>query len=203
MFTDLVQALKLDDTQLVMLFVALLVGAAVLFIAYLLWKWAVEEAKRRKNPRLKQRKAKLDPEPGKDDEEESYIMTLYDLLDVNKKATSEQIRAAYRNKCKNMHPDKTGREDRKFISRLNQAKDTLLNAKERKRYDEYLARREEGWIRQMAGELEGDEQRIRIKGQPIPRLAPGEQVLKKKSGAPGAHHSLERKPSKKKDGLEE
>jgi curved DNA-binding protein CbpA len=150
----------------------------------MIWKAVLERKARReaarRRGRRRHRRIREEPEPGAEDEEESYVMTLYDLLGVSRKATSEQIKRAYREKSKRMHPDRTGREDRSFISRLNQAKETLLNAKERRRYDEFLARREEGWIREMTGEIEGAEPPERIKGKPLLRLAPGEKVYKKK-----------------------
>jgi len=184
MYGNLLQALELSDIQLVVLFLGLLIGTALIVMIYMIWKSAQERKAQReaagRRGRRRHKRVKEDPEPGEDDEEESYIMTLYDLLGVSQKATSEQIKRAYREKCKRMHPDSTGREDRSFISRLNQAKETLLNARERKRYDEFLASREEGWIREMAGEVEGAEPPERIKGSPLLRLAPGEKICQKR-----------------------
>ncbi len=187
MWANMVLALDLSDAQLVMIFAGLLVGAALAVIVYMLYKRSKEENAKREYDRAmigkkkrRKKKAKKIPEPGSDpDEEESYVMTLYDLLGVSNKASALTIKKAYREKVKNMHPDKTGREDRTFITRLNQAKDTLLDPLERKRYDDFLDRREVSWIHEMAGEVEGTDNVIRVRGKKIPRLAPGERVCKK------------------------
>jgi len=176
-------ALELTDAQLILIFLGFLIGTAVIVIIYMLFKGRKEDLEKRKQARRRARrkpkKIKHIPEPGKEDEDESYVVTLYDLLGVSNKATPEEIKRAYRQKCKNMHPDVTGMDDRSFISSLNVAKHTLLDPKERKRYDQFLDKREVSWIHEMAGEVEGTDHRIKVTGSAIPRLAPGESVCKK------------------------
>ena len=194
MLTNILSALELTDTQLVIIFASGLGGIVLVIVIFLIWKRSVEAREARENEKKlvkykkkrarERKKEKKKPEP-LDDEDESYVMTLYDLLGVSRKASAQQIKKAYREKVKNMHPDKTGREDRSFVSRLNTAKDTLLDPVERRKYDEFLDRREVSWIREMSGELSSGsgEQRIILKQGQIPRLAPGETVMKKKNDA--------------------
>ena len=58
----------------------------------------------------------------------------YDILGVNKNASQEDIKKAYRNLSKKYHPDKNGGDDTKF-KEINQAYDTLGDEKKRKQYD--------------------------------------------------------------------
>ena len=58
----------------------------------------------------------------------------YDILGVNKNATQDDIKKAYRNLSKKYHPDKTGGDDSKF-KEINEAYDTLGNEDKRKEYD--------------------------------------------------------------------
>lgn len=61
-------------------------------------------------------------------------MSLYDTLGVDKSATAGQLRDAYRDKAKVMHPDKGG--DRSEFALLASAYNVLSDAKKRTRYDE-------------------------------------------------------------------
>jgi hypothetical protein len=189
MYTQLLSAVQLEDTQLIMIFLGVLIFGAVLGIIYMLFSWsrekrAIEERERKKTEqrrrtgRKKQRAIHKQPIPEEDEGDESYVVTLYDLLEVNRNADDPRIKKAYRQKCKQMHPDKTGCNDQKYITKLNLAKQTLLDPVERKKYDAFLRYREEQWITQMAGEVPQGELRIKIGGGRVPRLAPGEQVLK-------------------------
>ena len=183
MWGDLASAVQLDDTQLILIFAGALVGLVVLIIIYMLWKRSKELKAQRKWDKAKKKRKKKRirevPEPGTEDEEESYVMTLYDLLNIKRTASDAQIKRAYRNAVKNMHPDKTGMDDRSFVSSLNIAKHTLLDPGERKKYDEFLDRREVSWIHEAAGEVQGPEHRIMVTKGKLPRLAPGEQVCRK------------------------
>ena len=58
----------------------------------------------------------------------------YDVLGVNKNASQEDIKKAYRNLSKKYHPDKTGGDDTKF-KEINEAYDTLGDETKRKQYD--------------------------------------------------------------------
>ena len=63
----------------------------------------------------------------------------YDLLEIKKDATKEEIKKAYRNQAKKWHPDlnkdpKSGEMTRK----INEAKEILLDDQKRKDYDYYL-----------------------------------------------------------------
>lgn len=61
-------------------------------------------------------------------------MSYYDTLGVDKTATQEQIKKAYRKLSMQHHPDKTGGDDTKF-KEINEAYETLSDANKRKSYD--------------------------------------------------------------------
>jgi len=58
----------------------------------------------------------------------------YDILGVNKNATQDEIKKAYRELCKKYHPDKNGGDDTK-IKEVNEAYATLGDETKRKEYD--------------------------------------------------------------------
>lgn len=58
----------------------------------------------------------------------------YDVLGLNKNASQDEIKKAYRDLCKKYHPDRTGGDDTK-IKEINEAYDTLGDEKKRKEYD--------------------------------------------------------------------
>jgi DnaJ-class molecular chaperone len=58
----------------------------------------------------------------------------YDILGVNKSASQEDIKKAYRNLSKKYHPDRNGGDDSKF-KEINEAYDTLGDETKRKEYD--------------------------------------------------------------------
>ena len=68
---------------------------------------------------------------------------LYDILEVNKDATKEEITKAYREKAVKYHPDKGG--DASIFIELANAYNTLIDDEKRKRYDEtgYTGNQEE------------------------------------------------------------
>ena len=62
-------------------------------------------------------------------------MEYYNLIGVDKKATTDEIRKAFRKKALKEHPDKGGDAD-KFKS-LSHAYDVLTNPEKRQLYDDY------------------------------------------------------------------
>lgn len=58
----------------------------------------------------------------------------YDVLGVNKNASQEDIKKAYRNLSKKYHPDRNGGDETKF-KEINEAYDTLGDETKRKQYD--------------------------------------------------------------------
>lgn len=60
-------------------------------------------------------------------------MSPYDVLGVKPDATADQIKAAYRAKCKQHHPDRGG--DAATMAAVNQANDCLSDPDRRARYD--------------------------------------------------------------------
>ena len=61
-------------------------------------------------------------------------MSHYDTLGVDKTATQDQIKKAYRKLSMQHHPDKNGGDDAKF-KEINEAYETLSDANKRKAYD--------------------------------------------------------------------
>jgi curved DNA-binding protein len=61
-------------------------------------------------------------------------MSHYDTLGVDKTATQDQIKKAYRKLSMKHHPDKNGGDDTKF-KEINEAYETLSDANKRKAYD--------------------------------------------------------------------
>lgn len=61
-------------------------------------------------------------------------MSLYDDLGVNRDATAEEIRGAYRKRVMTSHPDRGG--DREEFERVQNAYDVLSDPDRRARYDE-------------------------------------------------------------------
>ena len=58
----------------------------------------------------------------------------YDVLGVDRNASQDDIKKAYRNLSKKYHPDKTGGDDSKF-KEINEAYDTLGDEAKRRQYD--------------------------------------------------------------------
>lgn len=67
------------------------------------------------------------------------MINYYELLNVDRKASEEDIKRAYRLMAKKYHPDiNKSPEASKIIVSLNEAKDTLLNPVKRRDYDALL-----------------------------------------------------------------
>lgn len=60
-------------------------------------------------------------------------MDYYSILGVNKNATAEEIRKAYRDKAKAHHPDRGG--DPEVFKKVNEAYETLSNQEKKAEYD--------------------------------------------------------------------
>jgi hypothetical protein len=63
------------------------------------------------------------------------VATLYDLLGVTPDATFEQLRRAYRERVRELHPDTNPRASDEAIRQLNGAWSILSNAERRREYD--------------------------------------------------------------------
>jgi molecular chaperone DnaJ len=87
---------------------------------------------------------------------------LYVLLGVGTNASSEQIKAAYRRRAKELHPDYHGANAEPFL-RVQQAYAVLQDPERRRHYDKQAASAERGW------------RRARPEPMRDPRLAPGRQ----------------------------
>lgn len=67
--------------------------------------------------------------------------TLYDLLEVSPKASSETIEAAWKSLARRNHPDTNkSKQAEERMKKLNHAKDILLDATKRSMYDRGLLR---------------------------------------------------------------
>ncbi len=62
----------------------------------------------------------------------------YDILGVAKTASPEEVKAAFRKKAHQYHPDKQGGDEAKF-KEINEAYQVLSNAKKREQYDRFGA----------------------------------------------------------------
>tara|TARA_R110000823_G_scaffold207786_8_gene338324 strand:- start:691 stop:1530 length:840 start_codon:yes stop_codon:yes gene_type:complete len=66
----------------------------------------------------------------------------YDVLGVSKDASAEELKSAYRNKAKELHPDHGGNED--DFKSLNEAYEVLKDPNTRQNYDMYGTRGPQG-----------------------------------------------------------
>ena len=76
-----------------------------------------------------------DDERGAAQKEEVDTNKYYELLGVDKKATTEQIRKAFRKKAIKEHPDKGG--DPEKFKEVTSAYEVLSNPEKRQLYDDY------------------------------------------------------------------
>jgi curved DNA-binding protein CbpA len=63
----------------------------------------------------------------------SFKDDLYKLLGIERDATEDEIKAAYRDRAKKTHPDKGG--DREEFERVTEASNVLLDPRRREKYD--------------------------------------------------------------------
>ncbi|MFF2484394.1 J domain-containing protein [Paenibacillus sp. NPDC058071] len=69
------------------------------------------------------------------------MATYYDILDISRQATPDQVKQAYRKLAKRYHPDVNGgsREAEKQFKEVQEAYETLSDPGKRSAYDERLA----------------------------------------------------------------
>lgn len=71
------------------------------------------------------------------------MINYYELLNVDRKASNEEIKQAYRRMVKKYHPDiNKSPEASKMIISLNEAKENLFDEEKRRKYDALLEERE-------------------------------------------------------------
>ena len=71
--------------------------------------------------------------------EQCTMINYYDLLGIDEKSTSKEIKDAYKRMSLKIHPDVIGDSSTSTIFRmLSEAKDTLLNEDSRKKYDKEI-----------------------------------------------------------------
>ncbi|HEY9363916.1 MAG TPA: DnaJ domain-containing protein, partial [Chitinophagaceae bacterium] len=63
----------------------------------------------------------------------------YKILGVDKKATEEEIKKAYRKQARKLHPDlnPNDKEAHKRFQQINEANEVLSDPQKRKKYDQY------------------------------------------------------------------
>src|SRR6266487_968357 len=63
----------------------------------------------------------------------------YEILGVNKNATEEEIKKAYRKLARKYHPDlnPNDKEANKKLQQINEANEVLSDPQKRKKYDQY------------------------------------------------------------------
>ncbi|KAI9624571.1 hypothetical protein H4Q26_016800 [Puccinia striiformis f. sp. tritici PST-130] len=64
--------------------------------------------------------------------------TLYEIIGVNKTATTRQIQVAYKALALRFHPDKTQSANNQMMSTINYARDVLVDPNQRTEYDSSL-----------------------------------------------------------------
>ena len=69
-------------------------------------------------------------------EDALYIMDYYSILGVNRNATPEEIKKAYKKQSMQHHPDRTGGDDSKF-KEVNEAYQALNNPQKKQAYDQF------------------------------------------------------------------
>ena len=79
----------------------------------------------------------------------------YKILEVNRGASKEEIKRAYRKLAHQYHPDKKGGDERKF-KEINEAYQVLFDARKRAQYDQFGAVFGEGGPRHSGGQAAGD-----------------------------------------------
>jgi len=62
----------------------------------------------------------------------------YEILDVSKDATHEEIKKRFRELAKKTHPDKTKEDSEEQMAELNKAYEILSDKERREKYDRYL-----------------------------------------------------------------
>lgn len=73
----------------------------------------------------------------------SNSMNYYELLGIKNDATEAEIKIAYKSQMKKWHPDLNKSDEAvSMSSKINEAKEVLLDIEKRKDYDEYLSRKE-------------------------------------------------------------
>jgi tetratricopeptide (TPR) repeat protein len=96
----------------------------------------------------------------------------YDMLGVNRKATLDEIRRAYRRLALNIHPDRSSAPDAaERFTRLTQAYEVLRDPQARRQYDEDLSREEY-------------RPQPQVKPQPQPRAKPNKVAAARRATTP-------------------
>lgn len=71
--------------------------------------------------------------------ESSTLPNYYEVLEVSKNATQEEIKSQYRKLAKKLHPDKTkNQETEEVMTQINKAYEVLSDQELREKYDKYF-----------------------------------------------------------------
>jgi len=84
------------------------------------------------------RKNTKDDKEFRDAAKNDQLPNYYEILDISKNATQEEIKNKFRELAKKTHPDKTKIDSEEAMSKLNKAYEVLSDKQQRGRYDKYL-----------------------------------------------------------------
>lgn len=87
---------------------------------------------------LGNRKNTKEEEEFRDAASNNDLPNYYEILEISKDATQEEIKNKFRELAKKTHPDKTKKDSEEEMAELNRAYEVLSDEERREKYDRYL-----------------------------------------------------------------